>query len=294
MATALPPIKTHGSPAVFARETCGRRSSSRNSAMSPLLESPRTLCPRDGDAFSYAAGHLPAWYISQELWQRLPSELQSSLAAMQHAGAAVLTGFERVEQHSVNTTKGKDTAIRDDDIVATLQDSIPMMPTLPPLLRGDSVISTELEASMCSSVFTSSSSSVSISPPYTPVSEASTPISPMALAPLDKSLFSGLRRVISRERSFSTPLEPHDAYYITELSQLRTESLPRLRHSIRKVDTRWIETKRGDGLLSTDEINEFENWLAEKKYTMLTLDTKCKTLSEAAGLSSNGLGWTAP
>lgn len=59
---------------------------------SPQIESPRTLCPRDGDAFSYNPSHLPAWYIPQDLWERLPATLQSTLASMQHAGAAALTG----------------------------------------------------------------------------------------------------------------------------------------------------------------------------------------------------------
>lgn len=75
-----------------------RRSSSRKSFASPIsrstsnLDSPRAIVPKDGDAFSYDPAHLRAWFLPQELWDRLPAELRSSLAAVQHSGAAVLTG----------------------------------------------------------------------------------------------------------------------------------------------------------------------------------------------------------
>lgn len=75
-----------------------RRSSSRKSFASPMarstsiLDSPRAIVPKDGDAFSYDPAHLRAWYLPQEIWDRLPAELRSSLAAVQHSGAAVLTG----------------------------------------------------------------------------------------------------------------------------------------------------------------------------------------------------------
>lgn len=74
-----------------------RRGSGRKSfASTPLpssMNSPRTLCPRDGDAFSYNPQHLSRWYIDQDFWERLPGALKSSLARMQHSGAAVLTGM---------------------------------------------------------------------------------------------------------------------------------------------------------------------------------------------------------
>jgi hypothetical protein len=75
-----------------------RRSSSRKSFASPLsrstsqLDSPRAVCPKDGDAFSYDPTHLRMWYLPQELWDQLPVALRSSLASVQHSGAAVLTG----------------------------------------------------------------------------------------------------------------------------------------------------------------------------------------------------------
>lgn len=75
-----------------------RRSSSRMSFASSLsrstsqLDSPRAICPKDGDAFSYDPAYLRNWFVPQELWNHLPAELRASLAAVQHSGAAVLTG----------------------------------------------------------------------------------------------------------------------------------------------------------------------------------------------------------
>lgn len=97
----------------------------------------------------------------------------------------------------------------------------------------------------------------------------------------------------SRERSFSTPLEPSDAYFSLELSHLRTEALPRLRHLGHKVDTEWYEAKR-TGQISTEDANAFENWWAEKKCAILSLSEKGKFLATAHGISANGMGWTAP
>lgn len=56
------------------------------------MDTPRTACPKDGDAFSYDPSHLRSWYVPRELWDHLPAELRESLAAVQHSGAAVLTG----------------------------------------------------------------------------------------------------------------------------------------------------------------------------------------------------------
>ena len=56
------------------------------------LNAVRNATPKDGDAFSYDPAHLRHWYCPRELWDRLPDQVQSSLAAVQHAGAAVLTG----------------------------------------------------------------------------------------------------------------------------------------------------------------------------------------------------------
>lgn len=167
-------------------------------------------------------------------------------------------------------------------MLVQLDDSVQSLPSLPPRLRTDS--------SVCSSVILSSPSSGSGSPMSVFTSSQTTsPISPICLTPADAN-FPAKRE---RERSFSTPLEPHNAYYATELSQLRTESLPRLRHAARKVDTEWYETRR-TGHVAANDINEFENWWADKTCTILSLDEKGKRLSTAIGLSSTGMGWTAP
>jgi hypothetical protein len=76
-----------------------RRSSTRRSFVSPLsrsasqMDQPRTLCPKDGDAFSFSPSHLRTWYAPRDLWDRLPAQLQINLSAVQHAGASVLTGM---------------------------------------------------------------------------------------------------------------------------------------------------------------------------------------------------------
>jgi hypothetical protein len=116
------------------------------------------------------------------------------------------------------------------------------------------------------------------------------PLSPITLGPF-ADLFDNRSR--SRERSFSTPLEPQDAYYRTELSHLRTEALPRLRHLGHKIDSEWYEFKR-TGTLSTEDVNAFENWWAEKKCTIVSLNEQGKRLAATLGLASTGLGWCAP
>lgn len=119
--------------------------------------------------------------------------------------------------------------------------------------------------------------------------QATSPASPMSLGPPE--ITDKLNR--ARDRSFSTPMEPHDAYFATELSHLRTEALPRLRHKCHKVDTEWYEARR-TGCISPDDANAFENWWAEKKSTVLSLNENGKRLANVHGLASTGMGWTAP
>jgi hypothetical protein len=137
----------------------------------------------------------------------------------------------------------------------------------------------------CGSPVTSSFFQSSISQ-----SQIVSPLSPVSLGP---SAMDSDKPSRSRERSFSTPLEPQDAYYTTELSHLRTEALPRLRHAGRKVDTEWSENKR-TGAISSGDINAFENWWAEKKCNILSLNEKGKHLATIHGLASTGMGWCAP
>jgi hypothetical protein len=92
MATPQSPTPIYHDPAQTRRRPSGRRSVAALSRSSSHIETARTACPKDGDAFSYDPSHLRIWYVPQDLWDRLPAQVQSSLAAVQHSGAAVLTG----------------------------------------------------------------------------------------------------------------------------------------------------------------------------------------------------------
>ncbi|KAF2248455.1 hypothetical protein BU26DRAFT_334460 [Trematosphaeria pertusa] len=286
MAVATSPSPIYHSPQHGRNHQ--RRSSTRKSftsmaiPSSPQIESPRTLCPRDGDAFSYNPSHLPAWYIPQDLWERLPATLQSTLASMQHAGAAALTGFERLDKHTEGLDSARPPHRLEEDEFFVQMDDLP-----PPKMRTTSNASSVFLSDVSSPA---SPNSESASPSLS-ASQVTSPVSPICLTPSELQYPDNRAR--SRERSFSIPLEPHDAYYATELSHLRTEALPRLRHAARKVDTEWYEAKRST-TLSISDINDFENWWAEKKCRILHLNEQGKRLSLAIGLSSSGMGWTAP
>lgn len=93
MATPQSPKPIYHDPMLLSRpRSCSRRSVASLSRSASYIDSPRTACPKDGDAFSYDPAHLRHWYCPHELWVRLPQNVQSSLAAVQHSGAAVLTG----------------------------------------------------------------------------------------------------------------------------------------------------------------------------------------------------------
>lgn len=174
----------------------------------------------------------------------------------------------------------------EDEMLVQLDDSISSLNSLNshnfrPKLRT--------ESSTGSSVIISSPSSSAQSPKWEAGSHHLCPVSPMSLA--EDAPFMSNR---NRERSFSTPLEPHNAKYATELSYIRVEAVPRLRHAARAVDTEWNQL-RTNGVISSHEVKEeFENWWAVKKCAIMTLDEKAKRLSHAIGVGPNGLGWTAP
>ncbi|KAF2027584.1 hypothetical protein EK21DRAFT_114672 [Setomelanomma holmii] len=272
-----------------------RRSSSRRSVASSLsrstsnLGSPRAICPKDGDAFSYDPAHLRNWFLPQDLWDRMPAALQSSVAAVQHSGAAVLTGFARLDRHTEALDGGRpDLQVPADELAVELDD-LPVQ-KFRSISNASSVFFTD------SSTSTTAASPVSRSGSASPVlssfsqSQTMSPLSPVSLGPAAEPFDKQLR---SRERSFSTPLESRDAHYVLELSHLRTEALPRLRHLGHKVDTEWYEAKRS-GAVSAEDANAFENWWAEKKCAILTLSETGKRLATASGLQPTGMGWTAP
>jgi hypothetical protein len=84
---------------------------------------------------------------------------------------------------------------------------------------------------------------------------------------------------------------------VLELSSLRTEALPRLRHKGRQLDSEWREAKRMNETthqLSANDIAVFEEWWTDKKVQIQKLYDQGKSLSTNLNLSPNGLGWTAP
>jgi hypothetical protein len=93
-------VETSSRPVHYSPTALGggrqRRASGRKSFTTPVLpasiSSPRTLCPRDGDAFSYNPEHLRNWEVPQSLLDRLPLNLKEVLVKAQCAGAAVDTG----------------------------------------------------------------------------------------------------------------------------------------------------------------------------------------------------------
>ncbi|KAL6705168.1 hypothetical protein ACN47E_007273 [Coniothyrium glycines] len=276
------------------KPTGARRNSGRKSFTSPLsrsssdLNSPRASCPKDGDAFSYNPVHLKGWYLDDSMWIRLPAELQSSLSDVQHSGAAVLTGFERLDNH----TKGLE-AIR-ADCRASVDELIVGLDDLPPpkfrtISNASSVLQSDISSPPSAGSSNTQSGCTSPVASYFQLPQPMSPASPMSLSESD---ILG-KRSIPRDRSFSIPQEPADAYYDTELSHLRTEALPRLRHKCHKVDTDWYEAKRS-GLLGQDDVNAFENWWAEKKCKVLELGEYGKRLADERGLAPTGLGWCAP
>jgi hypothetical protein len=164
----------------------------------------------------------------------------------------------------------------------------------PPKFRTVSNASSVFSSDSFSSGTTASSSSQSgcTSPIFTstPQPHVRPSFSPVSSGLPAKSLE---HKSQSRNRSFSTPLESHDAYYATELSHLRTEACPRLRHLGRKVDYEWVDAKRSGGLTSA-EVTAFETWWAEKTATIVSLSDKGKRLADALGLMPTGMGWCAP
>lgn len=118
-----------------------------------------------------------------------------------------------------------------------------------------------------------------------------TPFSPIALGPSAAGSFE--TRSSSRERSFSTPLEPKDAHFANELAALRTGALVHLRHTVHKVDAEWsaIQVK---GALAADDIIAFGKWWKERKDAHQGLEDEGMHLARIHGISATGLGWTAP
>ncbi|KAF2751302.1 hypothetical protein M011DRAFT_110007 [Sporormia fimetaria CBS 119925] len=279
-------------PAVYHQPGAGRlkRSRTMSSRMSfptvPLpagLESPRGTCDWDGETFTYKKAHLSRWDIDDSLRARLPQSVQAALVNMRYAGAAVLTAIERLEQHQrpINEdglTGGPEPP--EDEMLVQLEDTIPKLDLLRPNFQAES---------SASSVALSFTSSESASPRLSPTGDEAA-MSPFSLTPADSS-FLGTPATRSRERSFSVPREPKTAYFINELSQLRTADLPRLNHKHHDVNTEWNEAKRL-GQVDAEVVAPFEKWWAEKNAIIEQFFEDIKLLSLQHKLPSNGLGWS--
>lgn len=289
MATIIPATHLHE---VKSSRPHSRRSSTRRSfasRTSSYFDSPRTPCPKDIDAFSYNPTHLKSWYCPQSTWDRLPDSVQKSLAAVQHAGASALTGFERLREHSGdNDCSRTDQKTHEEEILVDLDELRPQK--FRTASNASSIFLSDISSPAYSATPASDSGSVSPVPSTFSLSQSASNPAPISLGPPE---LETKRRSLTRERSFSTPLEPQDAKYASELSYLRTEALPRLRHAGHKVDTEWYEVKR-TGVITAEDAQAFEAWWAETKVHILKLSEHGKRLAEANGLTSNGMGWTAP
>ncbi|KAF3031524.1 hypothetical protein E8E12_001298 [Didymella heteroderae] len=271
-----------------------RRNSTRRSFASSLsrsssyLDSPRTACPKDGDAFAYNPSHLNGWYCPQTLWDRLPSSVQKSLAAVQHAGASALTGFERLKEHSgVDDGSRTDQKTPEDEVLVDLDELRPQK--FRTASNASSVFLSDISSPTYSGTPASDSGSASPVPSTFSLSQSATTPAPISLGPPELEA----KRTSTRERSFSTPLDPQDAKYVSELSYLRTEAVPRLRHAGHKVDTEWYDAKR-TGSVAAEDVQAFESWWSTMKCTILKLSETSKRMAEAKGVTANGMGWTAP
>jgi hypothetical protein len=302
-----------------------RRSLSTAPHLGPVFESPRTLCPRDTDAFSYDPAHLKEWYMPQELWNGLPSRLQKPLAALQHAGAAVLTGFDRLALMRETLPSlsqpldSDDEALEDhstaahDALAAKLldhqrksssnsqprgnEDYFPCSPILPERHHANSFGG----GSSSTSGSTTRSNSTSVPSPHSALVWPDSPVSPFVLSPTSPTPVFPSRRMSTTKfaHHHDTPM----AQYLAELHNLRHEMLVRLRHAVRRVETEWRDVKRLSSLAEShtytaeddDHVDlepqtekEFEHWWLEKKNAVHELTHRGNALGRGLHVS---LGW---
>ena len=201
---------------------------------------------------------------------------------MQHAGAAVLTGFERLENlsGSLNPVPEEKSQVGGPKLEDRFGTTIvkPRTVSNASSVRHDSGFSSPISVSPTSSISSS---------PLLSSNHPTASISPLSLPP---TINTAAQTSHHHRRAFTTPLNPHDAYYAAELSYLRTDSLPRLRHSARRVETEWAECKRADRAFA-DSGAEFEVWWAEKKELVGSLNDKGKRLSMSMGVGGVSMGW---
>ncbi|KAJ9666970.1 hypothetical protein H2201_002803 [Coniosporium apollinis] len=293
-----------------------RRHSSGYRRESPYDNSPlpvsRTDCPKDINAFSYDPQHLKAWYIPNELWIRLPPSLLTSLMALQHAGAAVLTGFERLEQLGTSLPDLAEEEEGGDGLeaAAAATDTFPSRvqklearhsrhdslgssgsaSTLPSLTHSDPTSPTTFAVTTPGSPVpeypllspnTTTKRAEAIPHDFSPYPPPSTSLhllstSGRATPPSPASSISPLLKPFPS--TTTVPTDPATAYYHAELSHLRSDALVRLRHAALRLDAEWAECKR----LGEDEEGveaEFEMWWGEVRERVRGLDGRGKALA---------------
>jgi hypothetical protein len=66
----------------------------------PVIGSPRPPLPQDANAnaITYDAKYLDQWAMDSKLWEEVPEKMHQYIKDFQHAGAAALTSFERLDK----------------------------------------------------------------------------------------------------------------------------------------------------------------------------------------------------
>ncbi|KAF2836809.1 hypothetical protein M501DRAFT_987076 [Patellaria atrata CBS 101060] len=244
-------------------------SSSSSGIPVPEFTSSSNLRPKDSHTFSFDPQHLADWTMPATQWNLLPVSLQKSVTAIQQAGAAVDTGFMRLEElkQVISGTDGLDEGESDFD------NSFPIT-TRPRLLSLTKSLSTS------SNVTAGSPTSSSFSQ-YSPVITPMTPSTPMTPPILS------FRAIPTRETIVHVlpPPTPQHSYYAAELAHLRTEALPRLRHAIIRLETEWYEQKEEiDPQIGEDLVRKLREWIGTKKADAQEMHEMAKML---------GLQWKA-
>lgn len=281
-----------------------------NSPLPASVRVPRTSCPEDTNAFSYDPKHLKAWHMSPDLWAQLPDSLRTSLMALQHAGAAVLTGFERLEKLRASLP---DVDEREEEFYIASTDRGLCRSMSESYCRHYSFASSVPGSALPSLTNSALNSPVTISSPglESPVSElcppVNTPYSEKDIAAVTLSDRSVLRpsprnlptpppeHVYSPSGQISPPVgnlllkpfrtidtiptDPATAYYHAELSHLRSDAIVHLRHCTMRVDADCAEAKR-DELISADVEEAFDEWWSGIKGKVWGLDVRGKAMAE--------------
>ncbi|KAF1986645.1 hypothetical protein K402DRAFT_431041 [Aulographum hederae CBS 113979] len=265
----------------------------------------------DGDAISYERQFLAAWGMSRKLWLKLPNHLKESVAAIQHAGAAALTGFSRLEDMGL--------VLEREPMAADLSNSS---------CSSEDEHSDEDRKHKRTK---SSSSASSVLGPISPIDPFTLRLNGQTSSPYpspapqvggfswdtgastpgfiydSNTMSGGLSRTISTSgllspgaatgANFHPPTNPGTSRRMAELTHLRSHSLVRIRHMVRRCDVDFAEWKREATLASMrdsssngsedtedeDAIEEFESWWEGSKALAREMEAKGNRLVELYG-----------